>query len=896
VPQDQLSIRVRIDAGSMAETDAERGYAHLLEHLTFRQSKYLAEGKTIPTWQELGATFGSDTNAETTPTHTVYKLDVPDMNPQKVDEVFRLLSGMIEAPTLSESGVRTEVPIVLAEMRERGGAGKRVADATRETYFDGMKLAVRSPIGTVETLNAANQQNIRAFHQRWYRPDNTVISIAGDVDPAIMVQMLEKYFGKWQVAGPTVPAPDFGTPVPGPGAKMAQGALAPVDKLTVLNEPDLPANISYAIMRPWHKVADTIAYNQGLLTDQLALAIINRRLENRARAGGSYLAAQVGQDDVSRSTDATFVSITPLGDDWKQALHDVRAVIADALANPPSAEELDREYAEFANAFAIGVETQSVQQAADLADNVVQAVDIRETIAAPDTVLNVLRDMKGKFTPDDVLDHTRALFSGSVLRGVMNVPKVGEADVPAFRAAMLAPVKADDSARVEQKAISFKDLPSLGTPGTVVRSAPTGILDVELIELSNGMRAMIWPNNAEPGRVNVRVRFGNGFKAFAAKDAPYIELGQAALMGTGMGPLSQDDLDQISTGRKMGLDFNIEDDKFVFGAETRASDLEDQLYLFAAKLAMPRWDENPLLRAKAAIGLGYASYATSPQGVLGRDLEYLLRGDDPRFASVPPAGLENADMAGFRKVWEPILSSGPVEIEIFGDFSRADGIAALERTFGALAPRKPASDEPNLSRFPEPTPAPVTLTHRGDANQAAAVIAWPTGGGREQIRLSRQLEILAQVFNNRLFDAMRERLGASYAPNVGSRWPLERDGGGMILAMAQLQPKDVPAFFEESRKIASDLATTPPSEEELTRVTVPLRQLISRASSGNGFWMRELAGSAMDPTRLGAVRTILNDYSQTTPEAMLLLAQRFLVNDKAFEVQILPEEVRSASK
>jgi zinc protease len=91
VPPDQVSIRIRIDAGSLNETDAERGFAHLIEHMTFRQSKYLGDGEAIPTFQRLGATFGSDTNAQTTPTETVYKIDLPAATPAKVEEAFRLL-------------------------------------------------------------------------------------------------------------------------------------------------------------------------------------------------------------------------------------------------------------------------------------------------------------------------------------------------------------------------------------------------------------------------------------------------------------------------------------------------------------------------------------------------------------------------------------------------------------------------------------------------------------------------------------------------------------------------------------------------------------------------------------------------------------------------------------
>ena len=83
-----------------------------------------------------------------------------------------------------------------------------------------------------------------------------------------------------------------------------------------------------------------------MLRDTVAQALINRRLEAHARAGGSYLYAQVQQDKVSRSADATFVSFAPLTADWRAALKDVRAVIADALARPPSEEEIDREIAE----------------------------------------------------------------------------------------------------------------------------------------------------------------------------------------------------------------------------------------------------------------------------------------------------------------------------------------------------------------------------------------------------------------------------------------------------------------------------------------------------------------------------------------------------------------------
>jgi zinc protease len=188
------------------------------------------------------------------------------------------------------------------------------------------------------------------------------------------------------------------------------------------------------------------------------------------------------------------------------------------------------------------------------------------------------------------------------------------------------------------------------------------------------------------------------------------------------------------------------------------------------------------------------------------------------------------------------------------------------------------------------------LRHRGDAKQAAAVIAWPTGGGVDGLRTSRQLEILSQLFNNRLLDALRERLGSSYSPSVGNSWPSDAPTGGRIMALAQLQPQDVPVFFEEAERIAADLAANPPPADELERVTEPLRQLVSRASTGNAFWLSQLEGASRDPRLFNLMRSVVNDYSRTTPQAMADLAKRYLVAGNAFKVAVIPEGQELATR
>ena len=889
VPPDQVSIRIRVDAGSLNETDEERGYAHLLEHLLFRQSKYLGDGEAIARWQRLGASFGSDTNAETTTTQTVYKLDLPNATAASLEESFKLLSGMVTAPTLSAANIKSDFPIVLSEMRERGGASRRVQEAMRQTFYAGQPLADRSPIGTVETLEAARAQSVRAFYERWYRPENVVIVAAGDADPAFLEAQIKAWFADWKPSGRAVPAPPFGDPVAPAGVDAAN----PVGETAVLVEPDLPRNFTWAILRPWRQVNDTIVYNQGLMTDALAQAIINRRLETRARAGGSYLVATVNQDDVSRSADGTFISVTPLTEDWQAAVRDVRAVIADALATPPSEEEIAREVAELDVAFQVPVEQSRLQPGAQLADNIVNALDIRETVAAPEDVLRIFRSSIPLFTPAEVLDHARSLFAGDVVRAVYITPTAGEASEGAVRTALLDRVAPDNTARMTGEAIDFADLPSLGEPGNVFSLEETGLLGIQALELDNGVRALLWPVAEEPGRLTIKVRFGDGYRGFSEADAPYIELGEMALVGSGVGPLGQEELDRIATGRKMGFDFAVRDATFEFTAETRPADLADQLYLFAAKLAMPRWDENPVLRAKAAAQLQYEAFQTSPQGVLNRDLEYYQRGQDPRFATPDPETLARLTPEGFRRVWEKALAQGPIEVQIFGDFQMPEAVAALQRTFGALEPRPvAATTTPRvaLTQVPAPSDKPVMLTHRGDPNQAAAVVSWPTGGGSVEIPVSRQLQLLSQIFTNRLIDAVREKMGASYSPFVYSTWPVDLEAGGAITAIAQVDPAEVDVFFETADGIAADLVANPPSADEMARVLEPMRQQIQRAASSSAFFMRELEGASQDVSRFQQIRTIMRDYTEATPEAMQALAARYLGADKSWRLAVVPEQ------
>jgi zinc protease len=150
------------------------------------------------------------------------------------------------------------------------------------------------------------------------------------------------------------------------------------------------------------------------------------------------------------------------------------------------------------------------------------------------------------------------------------------------------------------------------------------------------------------------------------------------------------------------------------------------------------------------------------------------------------------------------------------------------------------------------------------------------------------------VLNNRLIDALRERSGASYAPYVASQWPLETESGGKIIAMAQLPPEQVPAFFAEADKIADDLAQNGPTADELSRVTEPMLQLLNRLLPAHTFWINQLEGAAFDPNRIAYLTSLMSDYTQATPQEMQALAARYLGRHEGFRLSVLPQGIAAA--
>lgn len=880
VPPGQVTIRLRVDAGAMMEQPHEAGWAHLIEHLSFRESRYLPSGEARRAWQRLGITFGSDSNASTGATATIYQLDIPNATPAALAQSMQYLSGMIREPVLSDATIDAERPIVIAERREFDGPQFRIATASREHMFAGQLFGERSTIGTEETLRAADAAGIQAFHQRWYRPERVVIAIAGDLDPALLEQAIVGNFADWRAQGPAPTEPDFGRPDPS----------RPVARIVV--EPSQPLVANLAWIRPWTRVTDSIAWTQGLMMDTLATQILNRRLEERARTGGNYLLARVDEDRPSRSAWITTVTVVPLEDDWQGAIAEVRSVIAAALATPPTAAEIARENADIETFLQRELANAQNEPGTQQADDLLQAVDIGETTTSPDHALDIWRSTRPLATPQELHRRMRVLFSGDANRILLSTPRPVAGGEAQLAAALTAQPRALARANQSGRAPTFADLPRLGSPGRIVTRAPVERFGMERWELSNGVTVLVRNTPIEPNKVRINVRWGGGRAALAPDQPNLLWSGEAALVESGIGRFDQSALDRLVNGRQIGMRMDVDNDAFEFQAETQPSDLADQLRLLATKFVAPGWQESPVRRARAGRLLSYDALRESPVAVFENELDALLYSQDRRFAPPTRAEVDALTPQAFRAFWEPLLQRGPIEVQIFGDVASVDLQAMLLSTFGALPPRQPVAAPPSAADVtPTAVPAqPIVVRHSGGATQAAAVLGYRTGGGLDSIRTSRQLDILSAIFNDRLYERLRDQAGASYSQVVASNWPTSFANGGYVFAGGLVRPEDTQLMFDAARAIAAELATTPVTDDELRRATGPASEQIIRASSGNVFWMVQTEGATREPRHFTALRSYLTDLTSVTPAELQALAARYLTPDRAVPILILPQE------
>jgi zinc protease len=881
LPAGQVSIRMRVDVGALHEEEAEQGWAHFVEHMLFRGTRSFADREARHIWQRLGASFGSDTNATTSATQTVYQLDLPKNDRESLDTSLNVMAEMASAALLDPATVEAERRVILAEKERQTELQTRLGDLSRATFWQGLRVARRNIIGTSETLGAADAERLRGFYRRWYRPERTTLVMVGDADPALMEGLIRARFGGWTAAGPAPAEPDLGRVADGP------------PRVAPLVDPGAPTAATLMWVRPHEPMAHTEARERLSLEESLAARIINRRLEARARGEAAFISASVGSGRSREGGDATSLSIVAHGGRWREALAQSHSIIADALRSPPSETEIARELRNIRASAEAQLLAEATMLSQRHAARLIDAIDDRDVVTTAATVQAILDRATPTMTPERIGARMRSLFTGSGPHMVFLTPQPVE--TPELIAGLAAAAGAAPAERQAERRVSLDDLPPLGPPGRELSRERIEDMDVTIVRFENGSTLTFKRTQFERGEVDVQLRFGGGMAAMAP-DRPSLGWLGGLIGPSGIADFDLDAIERMLTGRRMSMSFGVDEQAFVLSGRTNARELQDELRLLAAKIAHPRWDPALFARFQASALESFNLNMSSAASRGRREFGGVIRPGDLRARPASREEIAAASLPAFRAYFEPLLGAGPVHAVIVGDVELEAAVDVTKRTIAAL-PRRPEPRIPagsTAARPPAPNPAPVRFTHDGAPDQAYATIGWSTFGGTERLRERRALSLAANVFRVRLFERLREAEGSTYSPSATHLSSEAFPAWGIFYASAELRPESVPAFYRAAREIVADMAANAIPADEFERAQNPVVSGIERRLATNGYWVGALEGWATRPAAIAEARAYLTDYRTMTAEEVRAAVARYVAEEGDWSMLVEPSRRAAA--
>jgi zinc protease len=189
-----VSVQIPVLTGSRNEVEpGKSGFAHFFEHMMFRGTPTLSPDA----YNAIITQAGARQNAYTTDDYTNYHVTFAK---EDLETILRIEADRFQNLSYPIEAFKTESRAVLGEYNKNSAnpiqklyETMRAKSFTTHTYR-------HTTMGFIEDIeDMPNQYEYsKTFFQRWYRPENTAIIVAGDVEPAKVLPLVEKYWGSWK--------------------------------------------------------------------------------------------------------------------------------------------------------------------------------------------------------------------------------------------------------------------------------------------------------------------------------------------------------------------------------------------------------------------------------------------------------------------------------------------------------------------------------------------------------------------------------------------------------------------------------------------------------------------------------------------------------------------------
>ncbi|WP_394761127.1 M16 family metallopeptidase [Phenylobacterium sp.] len=238
-----VTVQVWYGVGSKDDPAGRSGFAHLFEHMMFKATRDLP----AESFDRLTEDVGGLNNASTADDYTNYYEVVPANHLERLIWAEGERMGTL---VIDEANFKSERDVVKEELRQRVLAspyGRLFALYLPQATY-ALHPYHRPGIGSIEELDAATIDDVRAFHEAYYRPDNAALVVVGNFDAAQLNAWIDRYLAP--LKNPTQPIKRVTAVEPprtGPGVYDGYGPNVPLPAVAITwlgvkaSDPDAPA-------------------------------------------------------------------------------------------------------------------------------------------------------------------------------------------------------------------------------------------------------------------------------------------------------------------------------------------------------------------------------------------------------------------------------------------------------------------------------------------------------------------------------------------------------------------------------------------------------------------------------------------------------------------------------
>lgn len=882
VPDDRVFIYLNIFAGSLNETAEQQGVAHYLEHMVFNGSKHFKSGELIEYFQSIGMEFGSDANAQTGFFNTVYNLSLPGGDQKYLEDAFTVIEDYAEGANLLDSEIDRERGIILAEKRERDSVSYRTFKKTLEFELPQSLLNQRYPIGIDSVIRQADQKLLKAYYDKWYRPDNMALIVVGDFDSKIVKKLIVERFSK------LFPRAESFNPSVSTRWKEDEKT-----KAFYHYEPEAGSTSVTLETISWKEFEfETIETLKSKTLAQISNSMLQNRLlkmVNNQTGGFSRVSVFSGSFFQNASLSAIHAVCEP--EKWQETLIHIEKALRQGLIFGFEKKELDRVKAELLSNLEMEVNQSETQKSPDIASRILTAINQKEMLLSAKQRKDILEPYIKSISLKDTMDMLVSLWPKKPRLITMTGNAKLSADDPAKE--VLDVYQRNSEEKIEKYSGSeLKIFPYLVIPepsAAIIEKREDNVRDLGIttIDFNNNVRLNLKRTDYKKNEILFKVCFGEGKRSEPISKPGLSLISESVIKKSGLGQFDADQMDEVMAGHKINIDFDIDESSFSFSGSGDPDETEFLFQLIYHYLNDPGFRDDALDLSKIHYQQMYDSILRKPEGIMQIKGDRFLAGNDPRFGLPEPSRINQYSLRDITDWLTHYFKNSPVEVSIIGDIN-TDNIVSLARNYLGGLNKKEEKVKTNLHiqhiSFPEGEQLDLEIESKIETG--VVHVAFLTDDFWD-IAQTRRLSVLSKIFSEKLRLLIREGLGETYSPYVYNDPSLIFDHYGVLHVVVNVKPDKHEFVYQKIIELINILTSEIVSEKEMNNVLKPVINHLDVYIKTNEYWLNSvMSNSYIYPQKLEWAGTLTEDYNDITNEELFFLAKKYLQVDRSALIRI----------